>query len=248
MNDTLINHLAMIGASITVAEDPQHKPVWETQPPLDFGTDLTALKLAHTAATGIASQAGVSGGGAADAKDAAETELEDKAFELARALTVHFKKENDLVSRAKVDVTITSIRRLRDEALVSKTTEIRDLGTAAAESPNAVGRGITAAKITALTAAITAFAGLRNSPRGQTVTRSSMLRELETRVADLMEAIRDLDDLVVQFEGTFPGRVFGDAWRQARQIVQAGHRFEPEVPPTTPAPAPVAPSTPPVAG
>jgi hypothetical protein len=248
MKDILINRLAMIGAAITVAEDPQHRTVWENEPPLDFGTDLAALKLAYTGATGIASQAGVTGGGAADAKDVAETELEGKAYELARALAVHFKKEGDLVSRAKVDLTITGIRRLRDEALVSKTTEIRDLGTAAVATPNAASRGITASKITELTATITAFAELRNAPRGQTVTRSSMLRELETRVADLIDAVRDLDDLVVQFERTYPGRVFSHAWIQARQIVNAGHRFEPEVLPTTPTPAPAVPPTPPVAG
>src|SRR4029450_4749147 len=138
---------------------------------------------------------------AAEAKDAAETQLEDKAFEVARALAVHFKKENDLVSRAKVDVTISSLRKLRDEALVSKTTEIRDLGTVAVASPNAAGRGITAAKIAEVTPAMRNFAGVGNARRGETVTRSSMLRELETRVADLLDAIRDLDDLIVQFEG-----------------------------------------------
>jgi hypothetical protein len=81
-------------------------------------------------------------------------------------------------------------------------------------------------------------------------TRASLLRELETRVADLMDAIRDLDDLLVQYEGTYPGRVFSAAWRQARQIVSLGHRFEPEVPTTTPAPtpAPVVPPTAPTAG
>jgi hypothetical protein len=243
MRDTHSNQLAMVGATITVAEAAQNRAVWEGQPPLDFGTGIAALKLAYVGATSIASQAELAGGGAADAKDAAETELEDKAFEVARALAVHFKKENDLVSRAKVDVTISALRKLRDEALVSKTTEIRDLGTAAVASPNAAGRGITTAKITELTAAITAFATLRNAPRSQTVTRTSLLRELETRVADLIDAVRDLDDLVVQYEGTFPGRVFSNAWKQARQIVDLGHRFEPEVPPTTPAPtpAPVAP-------
>jgi hypothetical protein len=61
-----------------------------------------------------------------------------------------------------------------------------------------------------------------------------------------MDAVRDLDDLVVQYEGTYPGRVFSAAWRQARQIVSLGHRFEPEVPATTPAPTPVAPATAPV--
>jgi len=246
MNDTRVNHFAMIGACITVAEIAEHRAVWENQPPLDFGNGIAALKLAYVGATSVASQAELTGGGAADAKDAAETQLEDKAFEVARALAVHFKKENDLVSRAKVDVTISSLRKLRDEALVSKSTEIRDLCNVAVASPSAAGRGITAAKITELTTAIAAFAALRNAPRGQTVTRSSMLRELETRIADLLDAVRDLDDLIVQYEGTFPGRVFSNAWKQARQIVDSGHRFEPEVP--LPTPAPVAPPVAPVAG
>lgn len=250
MNDILSNRIAMIGACITVAKDPQHRPVWDNVTPLDFGTDLTGFETAYTAATSIASQAGELDGGNADAKDAAETDLEDKAFGVARALAIHFKKEGDLVNRAKVDVTRSAIKRLRDELLLNKTTEIRDAATVAASHANAAARGITAAKITELTAAITTFAQLRNSPRGRMATRASLLRELETRVADLMDAIRDLDDLVVQYEGTFPGRVFSAAWRQARQIVSLGHRFEPEVPPTTPAPtpAPVVPPTAPVAG
>jgi hypothetical protein len=250
MNDILSNRIAMFGACITVAKDPQHRPVWDNVSPLDFGTDLTGFETAYKVATGIASQAGELDGGNADAKDAAETDLEDKAFGVARALAIHFKKEGDLVNRAKVDVTRSAIKRLRDELLLNKTTEIRDVATVAASHANAAARGITAAKITELTAAITTFAQLRNSPRGRLATRASLLRELETRVADLMDAIRDLDDLVVQYEGTYPGRVFSAAWRQARQIVSLGHRFEPEVPTATPTPtpAPVAPPTAPVAG
>jgi hypothetical protein len=130
----------MIGACITVAEDPQHRPVWDNMPPLDFGIDFTTMKTAYAAATGIASQAGDADGGSADAKDAAETDLEDKAYGLARALAVHFKKEGDLVNRAKINVTRSSIKRLRDESLLTKTTEIRNLGTVAVTSANAAAR------------------------------------------------------------------------------------------------------------
>src|SRR4030095_16776795 len=158
MNDILSNRIAMMGACITVAKDPQHRPVWENVPPQDFSTDLTAFETAYTAATSI--------GNHADAKDAAETDLEDKAFGVARALALHFKKEGDLVNRAKVDVTRSAIKRLRDELLLNKTTEIRDVATGAASHANAAAGGITAAKITELTAAITTFAQIAQFSEG----------------------------------------------------------------------------------
>jgi hypothetical protein len=55
-------------------------------------------------------------------------------------LAVHFKKEGNLVNRAKINVTRSSIKRLRDESLLTKTTEIRNLGTVAATSANAAAR------------------------------------------------------------------------------------------------------------
>jgi len=61
MNDALVNQLTMIGATIIVAEEPQYRPVWESQSPQDFGTGLAALKLAYAAAAAIASQASFSG-------------------------------------------------------------------------------------------------------------------------------------------------------------------------------------------
>src|SRR4029434_4011381 len=155
MNDILSNRIAMFGACITVAKDPQHRPVWENVPPQDFSTDLTGFETAYKEPTGIASQAGELDGGNADAKDAAETDLEDKAFGVARALAIHFKKEGDLVNRAKVNVTRSDRKSTRDELLLNKTTEIRDVATVAASHANAAARGITAAKITELTAAIT---------------------------------------------------------------------------------------------
>ena len=53
--------------------------------------------------------------------------------------------------------------------------------------------------------------------------RGGLIRDILTRVADLMNQIEALDDLVVQFDGTAPGRTFIAAWKQARIIVDAGH-------------------------
>lgn len=213
MNSRIQNQLTMVGSCITIANSSNHKPVWLGNEPADFGTDLTALQTDYGTLTAKAAQADAAAGGAADAKAASETALEDAAYVLARAL-VHFKKTGNLTDRAKVDVSKSEIMKLRTQKLVDKTTVIRDLGTAA----------------------ITAFSSVMNSPRGEIVNRSALLREVETDIAGLLEKTSDLDDLVLQFDGTEAGRLFNEAWKGARIIVDSGSGHS--TPAVTPSPAP----------
>ena len=163
--------------------------------------------------------------------------MEDAAFILARALANHFKKTNNLEKLAQVDVTKSQIVQLRQQDLLDKTTAIRDLASATVAEPGATGRGATAARITTLTNAINAFTGVMNLPRGQIVNRSTLLKEVDTDTADLLEQVADLDDLVQQFDGTDAGKRFIQAWKQARIIVDTGggHSGTPPTPPTPPA-------------
>ena len=100
-----------------------------------------------------------------------------------------------------------------------------------------------AARIAAYSAAIAEFDRLRNQPRGQIINRSTHLRDLTTRVAAHLEALLDLDDLVLQMDTTEAGRLFISAWNQARIIVDAGHGPTP-TPTATPAPTPTPTPTP----
>jgi hypothetical protein len=222
----------MVGSCITLANSAEHKPVWLGNEPADFGTDLVALQTDYGTITAKAAQADAAAGGAADAKAVAETTLEDIAYVLARALAVHFKKTNNLTDRAKVDVSKSEIVKLRTQELVNKTIVLRDLGTAAVSQTDAAKRGVTAARVAALTAAITAFSNVMNSPRGEIVNRSALLREIETDIAALLDRVNDLDDLVLQFDGTEAGQRFNEAWKGARIIVDSGSGH------STPAPAP----------
>ena len=54
--------------------------------------------------------------------------------------------------------------------------------------------------------------------------------------ADMLEQIADLDDLVLQFDGTDAGKRFIEAWKRARIIVDTGggHGSTPPIPPTLP--------------
>jgi len=222
MNARLQNHLNMVGACLSVAQSPDYKPVWDGQPPADFGTDLTQLQADYGAVTAKAAQADAATGGAADAKAVAETALEDAAYVLARALAYHFKKSGDLDRHGKVDFTKSEIAKLRTQDLVNQTTAIRDLATVAVGETDADKRGVTAARVAALSAAITSFTAVMSTPRGQIVNRGALLREVETDVAALLEAVSDLDDLVVQFDGNEAGKRFIEAWKRARIIVDSG--------------------------
>ena len=237
MNIRLSNQINMVGACITTANTTENKAVWNGNPPLDFTTDIATLQTDYAAVTAKAALADSATGGAGDAKAQAESALEDAAFILARALANHFKKTGNLDKLGQVDVSKSQIVQLRQQDLLDKTTAIRDLGTATLPEPGAAGRGVTAARITTLTNAINAFTGVMNMPRGQIVNRSTLLKEVDTDTADLMEQVASMDDLVMQYDGTDAGKRFIQAWKQARIIVDTGggHASTPPTPPTPPA-------------
>jgi hypothetical protein len=237
MNIRLQNQLNMVGACLNLATSTDYKPVWTGNPPADFAADMAQLQTDYGAVTAKAAQADGATGGAADAKAVAETALEDAAHVLARALANHFKKNGDLDNLGKVDVSKSQIVKLRNQELVAKTTEILNLATVAVAQPDAAARGVTIARVTALSAAIAAFSNVMSKPRGQIVNRSTLLKEVETDVADLVEQVNDMDDLALQFDGTEAGKRFTEAWKRARIIVDTGGGHgNGGTPPTPPAP------------
>ncbi len=237
MNDILTNQLNMIGTCIETATSAEHTLVWNGQEPADFATDLNVFQTHYTQARDVAYLASTATTGTADAKDVAETALENLAFQMARALAGHYRRTGDLINRAKVNIRIGALQKLRDQALVTRSIEIRDLANTAGAEPGAQTRGITTARINLLSAAITTYEDLLNSPRSAVVDRSMHLRDLVTRIAGLLEELRDLDDLVIQFDGTEAGRRFISAWKQSRIIIDAGHGpGETPTPPTPPVP------------
>lgn len=237
MKDLWTNRLDMIGAVIAVADAAAHYPVWTGEQPADFETDYTAMKADYESVVTLAATAYAATTGTADEKAEAERQLEDLAYAIARACYVHFTKTGDLVRRAQVAFTKTSIVHLRGQTLLTTCTSIRDIATACLAEPNAANRGITAPRITALNSAIGTFSGFLNAPRAAIATRATLIREVETRIAGLVTQVELLDDLVVQFDATPEGRALIAAWKQARIIMDLGHGPEtPPAPPTPPTP------------
>jgi hypothetical protein len=157
-----------------------------------------------------------------DAKAAAEGELDSSAFVCARALSNHFTKSGDLDSLGKVDYTKSAIVKLRNQDLADTSTKIRDIGLSVQTQDGAADRGIPTTVAT-LTDKIAAFKALMNLPRGQIVDRSTLLKEVATDVAALLEQLNALDDLVEQFAATDLGVRFIIAWKHARAIVDTSH-------------------------
>jgi hypothetical protein len=237
MNLRTSNYLNMIKTCLDTANDEEHQPTWSGQPPTDFTTDIYDLGLKYNGAMAKAALAeGTPGGG--DQKALAETALENAAYVLARALSNHYKKTGNLDDRSKVNMTKSAIVRLRHNNLISKATQIRDLATAATSDPTAAGRGVTAARISTLSDAIVAFSAVQSLPRDQTVNRGTILRDLDTDVAEMVASLEDMDELVDQFDTTEEGLQFIEAWRRARIIVDltAGGGGETPTPPTPPGP------------
>ena len=228
----------MVGACITVAQSSDYKPAWDGQQPADFGTDLALVTTAFGSISAKHAEAKSATGGGADAKALAEDGLETGAYILSRALAVHFKKTGDLDRRGKVNFTKTYIAKLRDRDLIDQATAIRDIAASAASEPGAASRGVTAARVATLTAAIAKFTALLNTPRGQIVNRSTLLKEVETDTAALLDQVDDLDDLVLQFDETPTGQRFLQAWKKARIIVDAGNGHGEDEEEEKPAPTP----------
>ena len=241
MNSRLQNQLNMVGTCIIVANSPEHQTVWQGEGPAATATDLAALAAAYQSIHAKHALAKSATGGAGDEKSLAEDALENAAYLVARACASHFRKTGDADRRGKVDFTLSHFQKLRDRDLVDQATAVRDIAFAATAEPGAADRGVTPARIATLTAALESFSAILTKPRGQIVNRATLLREVTTDTAVLLEDLRDLDDLIIQYNTTEPGRRFIQAWQNARIIVDAGHGHsteDDETPSPTPAPAP----------
>ena len=222
MKTKLQTQLDMVRTCVDVAQSSDNAPVWRGQVPTAFGKLIARVESEYNALTAKAVLAEAAKAGAADAKAAVETALEENGFVLARALVVHLKQKGDLQRRAVVDVSRSEIVRLRRQELVHKATGIRDIGASVVADPGAEELGITAQRVDALSGAIVAFTEIMNAPRGSVVSRGTLLHEIETDVAGLLHVLDDLDCLVVQFRNTAAGRRFVEAWTRARIIVDIG--------------------------
>ena len=246
MNDRIQNRLNMLNACLTLAHGPAHRAVWDGKEPLAFGEDLAALKTDLAATVSLAAQLGGALPGASDAKDEAETALEDAAYLVVTGMRSFYKKTGATEALGKINFSKSHLQRLRDAQLVADAAAILAAAQSAVTQPEAVKRGVTPAAVSALSAALAAYDALLAKPRTNQVSRNTLLRELTTRIGAHLEAIAGLDDLVLHFGATAEGRRFIDAWQSARVIIDAGASPAGDEEPTAATPA--TPAAPPKSG
>ena len=81
------------------------------------------------------------------------------------------------------------------------------------------------ATLASLLAAITAYAPMAHGPQGAIDARANATASIASELHRLMSELKDLDNLVPQFEEEHPDFVAG--YHRARQIIDRGHNNPP---------------------
>ncbi len=168
MRDEFLNRLAMFQTSLNTLNSTEHKPAWFNQNPPQFTVKVaeTAQELTELETFGRQQEAATTG--AAEQKEREETEAENAAFILGRALVTYFRDHGNETDAAKADLEISDWRALRDQQLLEKARLVRDLAqglTAGATAPNAAEYGIDAAAVEALTKESDDYASVITAPQ-----------------------------------------------------------------------------------
>ncbi len=226
MKDEFRNRLESFQTTLTFANDPARQPVWENQVPKGFGTKLTEVGPMVEELAEFCAKQSASILGQAEEKAQEESPLEQGAFELGQALTLYFEDAGDLATAEPFRRTLAWWQKINATDLLARTQDMIDAATAVTALPNATtiaeNYGISAAAVTALTAARTDFAAVANAPAAARSGRKGYTALLRTKFAPVSAKFRDLDRLVVQFAARPNGPEFVAGWVAARQVRDSG--------------------------
>ena len=196
----------------------------------DFGTHLQNIQsLGQTQAQGA--------GGIAQDKQQLREAMCNAAVGIASAVRAYAVKVKNNQLASLVDFSLTDLMGGRDTASAEKCQQVHD--AANANVANLANYGVTAAKITALQQAITAYKAIIESPRqaraaGKTAT-DQLSSEFDATDLALNE---EMDNLVGQFQST--NAKFVSDYNNARTIIDAAasHQSQPAQPTPPPTPHP----------
>lgn len=227
MNDRQENKLSMAKAlKIILAEN---STIVDTV--VAFTTATTALGNSIDSIDGITQLQVKKIKGKAMDKGAAEELAISAALELTGPTQTYARTTNDNTLFEAMEYSPTSLRRLRDTVLVSTLTLIRD--TVQGKLADLADYGVTAAMITTLTGAISAYNSLVGAPRAAVSDKTSATKALAAEFKNLDIVLEKLDGLAELKKNTEPD--FYNSYKSARVIVDNGSKSEPK---TKEAPSP----------
>jgi len=238
MKDTLANKLASFDGTLAVADKPEFKLIWENQPPLAFGEDLTVVRTAVTALRSSGAQQSAAISGATDALRNLRHDFETALHPLARATYQCLLKLGRNEDAAKVNLTPSDLRNARGVALAGQGETVLNLAEPLAQMllPAIERFGITMVKVSVVDDLWERYSTAVGAPASARSRRKAQTNQLPGQFAAVEAQFSTLDDLVVQFNDTPVGKQFVAAWFNARHVADLGKRAAKPNP--TPAPVP----------
>lgn len=157
--------------------------------------------------------------GHAASKTEQKEELISITLDVAGALVAFASANNNTVLKEQANLTYSDLNRLKDELLAPACNNIHDLADANAAA--LVPFGVTAAKITSLDNAITAYETAVPAPRNAVANRMSVAETIKLKLKEGDEILKErMDKLVIQFKTTEPE--FHAAYKANREIIDPG--------------------------
>jgi hypothetical protein len=171
--------------------------------------------------------------GVAVDKADARNDLEEKTLEIADQLSALAVKNGDNDLGAKVEMTKSSLDKMKDGDL--EQTAERVAGLATTNIAALAAYDVTAADVTALTTARTTFAGMITAPGLAATVRTAQTVSLPHLIANVRSIFRnEIDKMVTKKKKANP--VFYAGYFAARVIVDRPATHAPPKPPAPPAP------------
>ncbi len=220
---------------------PEYKPVWENQPPAIFGTKVEAAAQAVEELAEFGRQQETATTGATEQKQIEEAELEQEAYVFGGVLAIWLRDQGDEENAAKVDMTISGWRGLRDQQLLEKARLVHQLGEGVTTGPNAeaaAAYGITPEALANLKKETDDYDTVITAPQQAIAERKARTRQLRERFNAVESQFQVLDRLIELFRATPEGRDMIAAWQASRVIRDLGHG--PASPPPEESPTPEA--------
>ena len=232
MNTKQQNKLAMYLAVKAVVD--ANNSVWTSLPAFADGYTGFTTQIGNIQT--LAQNQNLDTSGIAQDKQASKVAMATAAIGIASAVRAYAVKTKNNTLASAVDFNQSNLTGARDADAVENCQNIHDAANTNLAALAAY--GVTAAKLTALQTAITAFSGLMGKPRQTIATGKTVTQQLSDAFNAADEALNEeLDNLIGQFAGS--NAKFVSDYQNARIIVDiSASHASPNQP--TPAPTPAA--------
>ncbi|MCA9165669.1 MAG: hypothetical protein KDA62_21930 [Planctomycetales bacterium] len=237
------SRLAAFNASLTVLNAPEHKPLWFDKNPKVF-TRLVAEATAaveNLEAICQAQSTKITGTVADKARE--ERELEDVCILYGTTVGLYFQAAGNEADAAKVDFAESVWRRMPEQELIATSRVLIDLMNSilAEVSPESAAEwGITPETVSSVQKESDDFAAIAADPQSLIAKRKALTSSLRAEFRAVTDKFDVLDRLINHFTTTPAGAAMATAYRNARNIIERGHRRKPTDPdPTMPPDKPV---------